>query len=237
MELPGVAVLEHLGSRSQSLIFGSIEGLMCEIRLWPDGSAVSAALKKGNYRQLWGHWPQSYLEALCRARGLVSWLNQNRFCGVCGNAMEACTIEPARRCPVCGFKAYPRISPICIGLVLKGRELLLARSSHFPPGVYSALAGYIEAGESVEDCLCREIREEAGIEIRNIRWFGSQAWPYPCSLMMGFFAEYAGGVLVAQEREIESIGWFAPEKLPLLPHPSTIAFQMIDSACHHLLSR
>ncbi|MDA0191182.1 MAG: NAD(+) diphosphatase [Proteobacteria bacterium] len=129
--------------------------------------------------------------------------------------------------PACGFKAYPRVSPVCIGLVRRGDSVLLARSPHFPPGIYSALAGFVEPGESAEACLRREIREEAGIEIANPRWFGSQAWPYPHSLMMGFLADHAAGEPVPQAGEIEDVRWFPLAALPPLPHPSTIAFRMI----------
>lgn len=229
--LPDAAALAQLGAASQSVVFGTLGGRACELRLWPAATPVPAGLGKGDYRQLWGRWPQGRLDALCRARGLAAWLEEHRYCSRCGGALETSANEPARQCTACGHKAYPRISPVCIGLVLKGGEMLLARSPHFPPGVYSALAGYLEAGETVEDCLRREIREEAGIEIANIRWFSSQAWPYPQSLMMGFIADYAAGELVRQEDEIEDLGWFAPDALPRLPHPSTIAFRMIDAVC------
>ena len=114
-------------------------------------------------------------------------------------------------------------------LISRGDEILLARSPHFPAGLYSALAGYVEAGESAEACAHREVREEAGIEIRNLRWFGSQSWPFPHSLMLGFFAEYAGGELVLQAEEIEDAQWFRRDNLPTLPHPSTIAYRMIQA--------
>ena len=118
---------------------------------------------------------------------------------------------------------------MCIGLVLRGSELLLGRSPHFAPGMYSALAGFLEAGEDAEDCLRREIREEAGVEICNIRWFGSQSWPFPHSLMLGFIADYAGGELSPQPGEIEDLQWFAPDALPLLPHPRSLAYRMIEA--------
>jgi NAD+ diphosphatase len=115
-----------------------------------------------------------------------------------------------------------------MGLVLRGKTMLLARSPHFPPGVYSALAGFVEAGESAEAALQREIFEESGVRIKNIRWFGSQSWPYPHSLMLGFIADYASGELVAQASEIEDLGWFSFDHLPTLPHPASLAYQMIE---------
>lgn len=229
LQLPDLTRLDALGPCLEAITIGSLDGIPCELRLWPAHLGVPPEFTTRDYRQLWGRWPDGQHEALARARQLVSWLQQHRFCGECGGPLHTSASEPARECRACGAKAYPRISPVCIGLVLKGDELLLARSPHFPPGIYSALAGFVEAGETVEDCLRREIREEAGIEIANIRWFGSQPWPFPHSLMLGFFADYAGGEVVAQESEIEDIGWYSLDTLPMLPHPSTIAFQMIDA--------
>lgn len=229
----GAQALARFGPASEALHFGSIGGVACAMHLWPagldglDGLDLPAGMEKADYRRLWGRWTQAQLDALSRARQLAVWLGQHRFCGVCGGPMHTRSDSPARECAACGHLDYPRIAPVCIGLVLKGDEILLARSPHFPPGIYSALAGYLEAGESVEQCLRREIREEAGIEIGAIRWFGSQSWPYPNSLMMGFFADYAGGELRPQPEEIEDLRWFRRDALPALPHPSTIAYQMI----------
>jgi NAD+ diphosphatase len=136
-------------------------------------------------------------------------------------------LTPSRICNKCGFVAYPRISPVCIVLISRGDEILLARSPHFSPGMYSALAGFVEAGESLEAGVHREVREEVGIEICNLLWFGSQSWPFPHSLMLGFMADYAGGTLLLQEEEIEDAQWFRRDHLPALPHPSTIAYRMI----------
>lgn len=230
-QLPAPGALKASGMCRETLIFGSLNGVSCELHFWSSNTPVPSGLEKGDYRQLWGYWDQGQMDALCRSQQLAAWLHQHQFCGLCGHALKTSAHEPARECPSCGFKVYPKISPVCIGLVLKGEELLLARSPHFPPGMYSALAGFVEVGESAEACLRREIREEAGIEIGNIRWFGSQAWPYPHTLMMGFIADYVSGELVAQEDEIEDIGWFEKDALPQLPHPSSIAFQMIDFVC------
>lgn len=227
--LAGDQLSQHLGPPLHRLSIGTLTGQACALYQWQSPDVLPEGFIKGHYRQLWGHWPQSHLDALARAQGLATWLNQNRYCGVCAQPLETSPQEPARSCPACDFKAYPRLSPVCIGLVRRGDSLLLARSPHFPPGIFSALAGYLEAGESVEACLRREIREESGVEITNIRWFGSQAWPYPNSLMMGFFADYAGGELCPQAGEIEALDWFPLNQLPLLPHPSTIAAQMIEA--------
>ena len=117
-------------------------------------------------------------------------------------------------------------------LVRRGNELLLARSPHFKPGVFSALAGFVEPGETLEECAKREVREEVGIEIANLRYFHSQPWPFPNSLMVAFFADYAGGCIKPDPDEIEAADWFSPDALPVLPEPISISRRLIDAALH-----
>lgn len=228
-KLADISMLESLSEPLHSLFIGRAEGRDYEMRVWPAQEKFPAGLVKADYRKLMGIWSQVLWEAASRAKQFAVWLRENQYCGVCGNSLETAEQTPARRCGACGFVSYPRISPVCIVLISRGDEILLARSPHFPPGLYSALAGHVEAGESAEACAIREVREEAGIEIRNLRWFGSQSWPFPHSLMLGFFAEYAGGELVLQADEIEDAQWFRRDNLPTLPHPSTIAYRMIQA--------
>jgi NAD+ diphosphatase len=226
--IPGLAALQGLGAPQHHLKIGSIGAVVCEMRLW-GGSELPAGLVKADLRRLLSLWPQPLVEAVSRGRQLAAWLRENRFCGVCGGTMETAGKTPARTCASCGFTAFPRISPVCIVLVSRNDEILLARSPHFTPGMYSVLAGFVEAGESVEACVHREVAEEVGIRVRNLRWFGSQSWPFPHSLMLGFMADYAGGTLVPQEEEIEDAGWFRRDTLPALPPPWTIAYRLIES--------
>ena len=165
-----------------------------------------------------------------RATQLLDWHANHRYCGRCGTPTEIMAGEPAKRCPACGLLAYPRLSPAVMVLVRDGEKLLLARSPHFKPGVYSALAGFVEAGETLEECAVREVREEVGIEIANLRYFSSQPWPFPNSLMIAFFADYVGGTITPQPGEIEDAGWYLPAELPLLPDPVSIARRLIDAA-------
>ena len=134
------------------------------------------------------------------------------------------------QCPSCGLLTYPRISPAVMVLIRRGDELLLARSPHFRSGMYSALAGFVEAGETVEHAAVREVREEVGIEIANLRYFRSQPWPFPDSLMLAFFADYAGGEITPDPAEIAEAGWFPIDALPTLPDPVSIARRLIDAA-------
>ncbi|WP_309294017.1 NAD(+) diphosphatase [Azonexus sp.] len=165
-----------------------------------------------------------------RATQLLDWQANHRFCGRCGTPTLRLDGELAMRCPACGLLAYPRISPAVMVLVRDGRRLLLARSSRFKPGVYSALAGFVEPGETLEQCVIREVREEVGIGIANLRYFASQSWPFPDSLMIAFLADYAGGAIAPQQGEIEAADWFTPEALPLLPEPVSIARRLIEAA-------
>jgi len=232
--LPTPEMLRELGAAEDAFVFGSLGGQVCELRIWPDASPIPAGCESGDYRRLYGRWPEAMLAALVRGKGLTVWSRDHRHCGRCGTLLARCTDEPARRCPACETRVYPRIAPVCMVVVIRDRELLLARSPHFPVGVYSALAGYIEAGESVEHCLRREVREEVGIAVRNLEWFGSQAWPYPSSLMLGFVAEHDAGEIALQENEIEDAQWFSPDRLPLLPHASSLACRLIAAACQRI---
>lgn len=162
------------------------------------------------------------------ASQIGTWALQNRFCGSCGVRMEPVAGERAMHCPECGIHHYPRLSPSMIVLVSRGDELLLARSPRFVTGVYSTLAGFVEPGESVEACVAREVREEVGVEIRNIQYIASQNWPFPHSLMLGFHAEYRSGEIVPQPGEIEDAQWFSVHALPPLPAPRSIARYLID---------
>lgn len=165
-----------------------------------------------------------------RATQLMDWRKNHRYCGRCATPTTMKSTEFAMACPACGLLAYPRISPAVMVLIERGDELLLARSPHFKPGVFSALAGFVEAGETLEQCAVREVREEVGVEIANLRYFRSQPWPFPDSLMLAFFADYAGGEIVPDPAEIEAAGWFSRAALPLLPEPVSIARQLIDAA-------
>ncbi|UVE19492.1 NAD(+) diphosphatase [Pseudomonas sp. LS44] len=163
------------------------------------------------------------------AEQIGCWSSQHRFCGRCGSRNALVPGERCLRCPDCALDSYARISPSMIVLVTRGDEILLARSPRFVPGMYSTLAGFVEPGESAEECVAREVREEVGIEIGNVQYLGSQGWPFPHSLMLGFHAEYASGEIVPQADEIEDAAWFHIEKLPPLPMQRSIARYLIDA--------
>jgi NAD+ diphosphatase len=137
--------------------------------------------------------------------------------------------ELARRCPRCKVALYPRLSPAIIVLVERGETALLGRNARFPGVMYSTLAGFVEAGETLEEAVAREVREESGIEVRDVRYYGSQPWPFPDSLMIGFTAQYASGEITPDPAEISDAGWFAADALPPVPPRLSIARQLIDA--------
>jgi len=159
---------------------------------------------------------------------IVHWDRTHRFCGQCGQPMEPMTEERARKCARCDLVFFPRLSPVIIVRVCRGEQLLLARSPHTPPGMYSVLAGFVEPGETLEEAVAREVMEEVGVSLRNIRYFGSQPWPFPHSLMIGFTAEHAGGEIQIDGKEIEDASWYSTDRLPLLPSPISIARKLVD---------
>ena len=163
---------------------------------------------------------------------LVTWYLSHRYCGACGHRTEPHPAERALICPACEHSWYPRISPCVIVLVTSGERLLLARHTRYRSKLYSCLAGFVEAGETPEEAVAREVREEAGIEIANIRYIKSQSWPFPSQLMLGFLAEYVSGELQPEAGEIEELRWFTPDQLPSIPSPwISVAGQLIQLHC------
>ncbi len=169
---------------------------------------------------------------LNRSAQLNSWFRNHRFCSRCGTPVSRHRPDFAAHCDACGYQQYPRISPCIIVLVVRqgpeGEQCLLAHAANFNSERYSTLAGFIEAGETAEHAVAREVREEVGIEIKNIRYWKSQPWPFPHSLMLGYFADYDSGKLVPDGKEIVTAQWFDPDRLPHIPPKLSIARELID---------
>jgi len=184
-------------------------------------------------RGLFGALDDAQFALAGRALQIVDWDRTHQYCGACGAATVARSNERSRVCPACGLVAYPRLAPAVMALVRRGPELLLARSPRFAKGVYSALAGFVEPGETLEQCLEREVHEEVGIRVCNVRYFASQPWPFPHSLMIAFFADYDSGEIRIDGVEIQDARWFDVENLenlPRLPARISIARRLIDAA-------
>lgn len=217
------------GNPEKVLLVGELQGLPCyaadveQLPEIPSGEAtpLRSIFELGGARTF----------ALAgRASQLLDWQSHHRFCGKCGTPTVMKSSELAMQCPRCELIFYPRISPAVMVLVCDGDKLLLARSPRFKPRVFSALAGFVEPGETLEECAIREVREEVGIEIANLRYFHSQSWPFPNSLMVAFFADYAGGAIRPDPNEIDAAAWFSLDALPLLPEPISISRRLIDAA-------
>ncbi|ODC02944.1 hypothetical protein BFW38_04665 [Terasakiispira papahanaumokuakeensis] len=172
---------------------------------------------------------EDLFDLLATANGLAAWRLENRFCGHCGHqGMQALSHEYVLECPHCRHHRYPRIAPSIITLVWRDNEVLLGRGHRFTPGRYSTLAGFIEAGESAEQAVHREVGEEVGVAVHNLRYLASQSWPFPYSLMLGYWSEYLSGDIVLQEEEIEDARWFSLDNLPDLPPKAAISRYLID---------
>ena len=174
----------------------------------------------------------SYLGTLAaRAHGFLRLRETYLYCPKCGTRLAVDPIYTAKTCPSCGRLDFPRIEPAVIVLVKKGNKILLAKSktSH-SSNFYGCIAGFIEHGESAEQCVEREVLEETGIKIKNIKYVGSQAWPFPDQLMLAFTADYASGEIVKQEEEIEDVAWFDKNNLPQIPKPGSVAYNLITGS-------
>ncbi len=181
-------------------------------------------------RALFGVLEDAQFALSGRALQLLGWDRTHQFCGGCGTPTSPRATERARECPACGLVAYPRVAPAVMALVRRlPDEILLARSARFPQGMYSALAGFVEPGETLEQCLGREVLEEVGVRVRNLRYFASQPWPFPHSLMIAFVADWENGEIRADPLEIEAASWFKIRNLPRLPAPISIARRLIDA--------
>ncbi len=179
-------------------------------------------------RGLFGQLEDKMFGLSGRAMQLVKWDYAHQFCSQCGKPAGTRNEEGAQICRHCGYLSYPRISPAVIVAVLKENRILLGHNSRFPKKRYSVIAGYVEMGETLEECVKREIWEEVSIKVKNIRYFGSQPWPFSSSLMIAFTAEYAGGDISVDTTEIADAEWFADDALPDIPDKVSIARQLID---------
>lgn len=203
---------------------GQLDGVDCwALHL----QAAPAGWRRAALRAAMLQFPDALMGLAGRAAQVLEWDRAHRFCGVCGTPTELQAHERSRKCPACGHSAYPRLSPAMMVLIWRDRELLLARSPHYASGMFSALAGFVEPGESLEDCVHREVLEEVGVTVQGLRYYGSQSWPFPHSLMLAFTARWAGGDVVPQEDEIEAAGWFDIDALPAIPPRFSIAGHLI----------
>lgn len=195
----------------------------------PYAGEVVAPFEVLSLRGLAASLEPELLRVAGRALHVADWLTTSRFCGRCGAETTRIEAERCMACPRCQLRIYPRISPAIITLVRKGDLALLASNAKFPGVFYSTLAGFADIGESLEETLVREVREEVGLNVTNVRYFGSQPWPFPSSLMIAFTAEWESGEIVVDASELSDAKWFAADALPMIPPPLTIARSLIDA--------
>ena len=214
----------------RTLYLGTLAGKHLYAAEAPQGSEPPEGMSWQGLRTLFSVLEDAHFALAGRAVQLVDWDRNHQFCGRCGGATQTKADERGRVCPICRLTFYPKISPAVMALVRRGSEMLLGRSPHFPPGMFSALAGFVEPGETLEQCIKREVLEEVGIAVTNVQYFASQPWPFPNSLMIAFFCDYAGGEIRPQATEIEAAEWFDIFQLPKLPSKISIARRLIDAA-------
>jgi NAD+ diphosphatase len=215
-------------------------GMLATTACWaveapPPGAVDDDAF--ADLRILYGRLPDEQWTVAGRAVQLVDWVRTHRYCGRCATPTEPASGERAMRCPACGLLAFPRLAPAIITLVTRGEEALLARGVAFPVPMYSCIAGFVEPGETLEEAVRREVREEVGVEITNVRYDSSQPWPFPHSLMIGFTADWAGGEIAIDGREIVDARWFRADAMPPIPPRISIARALIDAWLHAVAGR
>ncbi len=220
---------EDVAPGAEAQVLGLLDGVAC----WAidlDGDGVPDVALEGlvPLMGLYGSVDDLRWTLAGRAVQLVEWARTTRFCGRCGNPTDPAPGERARRCAVCGLVAFPRLAPAVITLIERDDEALLARGRTFPVPMYSCVAGFVEPGETMEDAVHREVREEVGVELADVRYVASQPWPFPHSLMVGFEATWGSGDIVIDESEIVDAQWFRPDDLPLIPPGMSIARTLID---------
>jgi NAD+ diphosphatase len=194
----------------------------------PEGVSPPAGMRFEGLRQIYDLTNEMFFSLAGRALQIVDWDRTHQFCGRCGSKTRTHPTERAKECPACGLLHFPRLAPAIIVLIQRSREVLLARARRFGTPMYSTLAGFVEPGETLEEAVVREVKEESGITVKEIRYFGSQPWPFPHSLMVGFTANYASGEITLTDAENVDVRWFTADNLPQLPGKLSIARKLID---------
>ncbi|MBA3815473.1 MAG: NAD(+) diphosphatase [Parachlamydiaceae bacterium] len=220
-------------SLKHKIFIGTFKGLNMYV-----GEACSEGLPSHTFlqdlQQLYGKMDDALFALAGRAAQLLLWERTHQFCGQCGGRTSERINERAKICLTCNLLTFPKICPVMMVLIKKGNEILLARGVNFPAAFYSALAGFVDAGETLEHCIKREVFEEVGLYVENFQYFGSQSWPFPNSLMIAFTCEWKSGEIKIDPSEILDAQWFKKEDLPSLPPPFSISRILIDHVLTNL---
>jgi NAD+ diphosphatase len=205
--------------------FGILDGYGCYCRKATEAPVGTIPVRT---RDLLESFPEVLSTAIIKGQVLSYWTASTRFCGFCGTVTERDPGEWARVCPTCNNRFYPKMSPAVIVRITDGERILLARNLNHRGGVFSNVAGFVDPGESLEKAVHREVMEEVGITVKNLRYFGSQPWTVTQSIIMAFTADYAGGEICPDGLEIVEAGWFTADRMPPLPSAGSISRKMID---------
>ena len=209
-------------------VLGTLDGVPCFSAEISDEADAPAGMSFQELRSLYGAIDDDLFWVAGRALQIVRWDATTQFCGRCGNRAQLKSDEHAKICPDCGLTTYPKFSPAIIVAITRGDEILLAKAARFKHNFRSVLAGFVEAGESLEACIRREVKEEVDLDIKNISYFGSQPWPFSNSLMIAFTAEYASGMISIDPSELIDADWYSAENLPNIPGKPSVAHELIN---------
>jgi NAD+ diphosphatase len=207
---------------------GTLQGHPCYSAEVESDTAAPQGMSFRDLRSLYGALDEDTFLLAGKAVQIVAWDQTHQYCGRCGQKTVTLEGERAKKCPSCGLISYPRLAPAVIIAVIKERQILLTHYATIRGNWHSIIAGFVEPGETLEECVNREILEEVGLKVKNIKYFGSQPWPFPNSLMIGFTAEYESGEIVVDGKEISEAAWFSAAKLPEIPPKISIARELID---------
>ncbi len=215
LQMPSVAEIDANGLEAvRTQYLGRLEGRHCYSAELPSDATTDGGFRFADLRSLFGALDDIMHALAGRAVQIVEWDRTHQYCGVCAEPTELSENDRSRICPHCRIPTYPRLAPAMIVAVEKGNQILLGRSPHFPAGIMSVLAGFVEPGESAEEAVVREVFEETSIVVKDVQYFSSQAWPFPNSLMLGFRAIYESGEIEVDGVEIEKAGWFPADAMP-----------------------
>ena len=230
LEVPQTRSLDEMAIVAQGQHYlGQLLDQPCYCVALPEQSTLPEGASLLGLREVYGRMSDDYFALAGRAVQILAWDRSHQFCGACATPTVLKAHERARECPQCKLVSYPRLAPAVMVLVRRGDLILLGRSPHFPPGMFSALAGFVDPGESLEQTIAREVQEEVGLKVTNVKYFASQPWPFPHSLMIAFTADYLDGVITPDPAEIEDAQWFDLNNLPRLPSKISISRRLIDS--------
>lgn len=214
---------------SAALFLGRWDGMPCRVQVCSCATPIPAGLRAEGLLAAEPTLPIDLLSLGGLARMVLHWERQSRCCPACGQALERLPGEWGKRCSACATHLFPQVAPCAIVLVRRPGEVLLTRKPEWAPNRYSLVAGFLEFGECLEEAAAREVLEETGVRVANVRYLGSQCWPFPSQLMAGFVADHAGGEVVVDARELADARWFPVDALPVLPPKRSIARYLIDS--------